>query len=50
MARPIRIECPGAVHHVMARGNERKAKFRDDQDCRMWLKTFAEAVERFRRS
>jgi hypothetical protein len=46
MARPIRIECPGAMCHVMARGNERKAKFRDDQDRHMWLKTLAEAVER----
>ncbi len=23
MARPVRVEFPGAVYHVMARGNER---------------------------
>jgi len=31
MARPIRIEFAGAVYHVMARGNERRAIFFDDQ-------------------
>jgi hypothetical protein len=31
MARPLRIEFPGAVYHVTSRGNERKAIFRDDQ-------------------
>ncbi len=30
MARPIRIEFPGAMYHVIVRGNERKAVFRDD--------------------
>ncbi|NOZ83996.1 MAG: transposase, partial [Epsilonproteobacteria bacterium] len=24
MARPLRIECEGAVYHVTARGNDRK--------------------------
>jgi hypothetical protein len=32
MARPLRIEFPGAVYHVTSRGNERKAIFRGDQD------------------
>ena len=32
MARPLRLEAEGAVYHVIARGNERKAVFRDDQD------------------
>jgi len=30
MARPLRLEYPGAVYHVMARGHERSAVFRDD--------------------
>ena len=30
MARPPRVEVPGAVYHVTARGNERRALFRDD--------------------
>jgi hypothetical protein len=32
MARPLRLEAEGAVYHVIARGNERKAVFRDDRD------------------
>jgi len=32
MARPLRIEFPGAVYHVISRGNERKAIVRDDAD------------------
>ena len=47
MARPIRVEFPGAVYHVMARGNERREIFRDDQDRRRFLETLAEAVQQF---
>jgi REP-associated tyrosine transposase len=32
MSRPLRVEFPGAVYHVMARGNERRAVFRDRAD------------------
>ena len=32
MARPLRVEYEGAVYHVMARGQERGAIFRDDAD------------------
>jgi hypothetical protein len=32
MARPIRVEYAGAVYHLTARGNERKAIYRDDAD------------------
>jgi putative transposase len=32
MARPLRIEYPGAVNHVTVRGNERRDIFRDDED------------------
>ena len=37
MARPLRIEYPGAYYHVTARGNERKAIFRDDQNREKFL-------------
>src|SRR2546425_662374 len=47
MARPIRVEFAGAVYHIMARGNERRDVFRNDQDRRRVLGTLAEAVERF---
>src|SRR2546425_3894821 len=47
MARPIRVEFPGAVYHVMARGNERRTTFCDDQDRWRFLETLAEMVEQF---
>jgi hypothetical protein len=37
MARPLRLEAEGAVYHVIARGNERKAVFRDDRDRQEYL-------------
>lgn len=47
MARPIRVEFEGAVYHVMARGNERRAIFRSDADRERFLQTLAEMVSRF---
>ncbi|MEI7936841.1 MAG: addiction module toxin RelE, partial [Verrucomicrobiota bacterium] len=32
MARKLRIQCPGAIYHVMNRGDRREAIFEDDQD------------------
>lgn len=37
MARPIRIEYPGAVYHVICLGNNRQAIFRDDADRKRYL-------------
>lgn len=37
MARPMRIEFPGAVYHVTARGDGRQAIFRDDEDRERFL-------------
>ncbi len=47
MARPIRVEYADAVYHVTARGNERKAIYRDDADRQRFLETVEQAVERF---
>ena len=47
MARPIRVEFTDAVYHVTARGNQRKAIYRDDQDRQRFLETVAEAHDRF---
>jgi len=47
MARQIRIQYPGAVHHVTSRGNERRNIFRSDADRRKFLELLAEAVTRF---
>src|ERR1043166_2938360 len=47
MARPIRVEFAGAVYHVMARGNERRAIFLDEQGRRRFLETLEEMVGQF---
>jgi len=49
MARPLRIEFPGAVYHVTSRGNERKAIFRNDHDRKMFLYTLAGVTLRYNR-
>ena len=47
MARPLRIEFPGAIYHVTARGNAREAIFRDDADRDLFLDALGEVVTRF---
>jgi len=37
MARPLRIEYPGAVYHITCRGNEKKDIFRDNLDRESFL-------------
>ncbi|MBU4316368.1 MAG: transposase [Proteobacteria bacterium] len=44
MPRQARIDAPGAVHHVIARGIERTAIFRDDQDREVFLKRLGEII------
>ena len=46
MARPLRVQYPGAVYHVMARGNHGRPIFGDDEDRQRWLKTLAEACRK----
>ena len=46
MARPIRIQYPGAVYHVMARGNHGQVVFGDDSDRKRFLETLGEACEK----
>jgi putative transposase len=47
MARPLRIEYPGAVYHSTSRGNARQAIFFDDADRRGFLEILARAVDRY---
>ena len=47
MARPLRIEFPGAVYHVTSRGNERKPIFKDDQARKILLDTLADVTLRY---
>ncbi len=37
MARPLRLEFPGAVYHITARGNARELIFTDDRDRRCFV-------------
>ena len=48
MARPLRIEFPGALYHVTSRGNARQRVFHDDEDRETFLATLAWVVERFK--
>ena len=47
MARPLRLEYPGSLWHVTARGNARQAIFLDDRDRRHFLKLLGICVRRF---
>jgi len=47
MARPLRLEFPGALYHVTARGNAQQPIYRDDEDRRRFLASLAHAVDRY---
>lgn len=47
MARPLRIEFPGAVYHVTSRGNARQVIFVDDEDRGIFFDVLSMVVERF---
>ncbi len=47
MARPLRIEYPGAVYHVTSRGNARQPIVIDDQDRHTFLALLAHVIDRF---
>ncbi|MGH8767841.1 MAG: REP-associated tyrosine transposase [Burkholderiales bacterium] len=47
MARPLRIEFPGAVYHVTSRGDRREPIFVDDEDRHALLNVVAQALCRF---
>src|ERR1700722_778073 len=43
MARKLRVQYPGAIYHVMNRGDRREAIFQDDRDRALFLETLGEA-------
>ena len=43
MPRQIRVEYPGAIYHVMSRGDHREAIVHGDADRELWIKTLGEA-------
>jgi putative transposase len=42
MARKLRVEYPGAIYHVMNRGDRREPIFQDDTGRRRFLETLSE--------
>ena len=47
MARPLRIRYPGAVYHLMARGNRKATIFEDDIDRRSFFELLGQASDRY---
>ncbi len=47
MVRSLRLEYPGAVYHVMSRGDARKSITRSHKDRRLLLEALAEASEKY---
>lgn len=43
MARKLRVQYPGAIYHVMSRGDQREDIFFDGVDRHDFIKTLAEA-------
>ncbi len=48
MARPLRIEYPGACYHVTSRGNEQKDIFKSQKDREKFLEYLESATDRYR--
>src|SRR5204862_8210110 len=46
MARPLRIEYPGAIYHVLSRGDRRGAIFPHDADRNLFLELLAKTCRR----
>lgn len=47
MTRPLRLEYPGALYHVTARGDHRKLIFADNRDREYWLDLLGLVCKRF---
>lgn len=47
MARPLRVQYPGACYHVTSRGNEQKAIFKSRKDREKFLSYLESAVVRY---
>jgi len=48
MARPLRIEFAGALHHITSRGDRREAIYKYYEDRERFLGVLAEVVQRYR--
>lgn len=45
MARPIRVEFPGAIYHVMSRGVDGMPTFRDELDHKLYLERLEKLIK-----
>ena len=45
MARRARVHFPGALYHVISRGNQRQRLYKDDEDYRRFKALLGEAVK-----
>ena len=43
MVRKLRLQYPGAMYHVMSRGDHLEAVFREAEDRRVFLSTLGES-------
>ena len=46
MARRPRVHFPGALFHVISRGNQRQSIYKDEEDCRRFHTLLGEVVKR----
>ena len=46
MPRKLRVQFPGAIYHLMNRGDRREEIFEDDEDRHRFLKTLAQTCEK----
>jgi len=47
MARPLRIQYPGALYHVTSRGNDRKRIFKDNADRSVFLQILFQSIDTY---
>jgi len=46
MPRPLRVQFPGAIYHLMNRGDRREPIFKDDLDRQRFLATLSQACDK----
>jgi REP element-mobilizing transposase RayT len=46
MARKLRVQYPGAIYHVMNRGDRREAIYEEDEDRGLFLETLGEVCQK----
>ena len=46
MARKVRVQYPGAIYHLMNRGDHQERIFEDDDDRQQFLSTLTECCDK----